>query len=128
MGLLAAFLAAAAQGCAAAAIGAGVGAAGGIAYTERGAQGDVKGDVRAVNQRAQSALREMGIKITGTQMKEAGKEQELQGKSKDDKDVSVKMALAGQDSTRVEVVARKGALQWDKDYAKEVLNRIVQQG
>ena len=64
-------------GCAAAAVGAG--AAGGIAYSDRGAKGDMKGKVTSVNQKAETALREMGIKITGNESKNSGGEKDLTG-------------------------------------------------
>ena len=38
----------------------------------------------------------------------------------------MKIVSAGEHLSTVEVDAHKGGLSWDKDYAKEVLARIVQ--
>lgn len=113
-------------GCAAAAVGAG-GAIGGIAYTDRGAKGDVKGDVKTVNRQATAALHEMNIRITGSEVKEAGKERTIDAKS-DKAEVSVKMTQATGNTTHVEVVAQESTLKWNKDYAKQVLASIINQG
>jgi len=110
-------------GCAAAAVGAG-GAAAGIAYTDRGAQSDVKGDVRQVNHQALAALQKMGIQVTGTEMKDSGKEHDVSAKS-GTTDVSLKLVQTTADTTHVEVVAQEGVLKWNKDYAKKVLAQII---
>lgn len=112
-------------GCAAATVGAG--AAAGIAYTDRGAKGDVKGNVQQVNEQAKDALKQMGIQLTGSEMKEAGKEQSLSGKS-GDTNISVNMKSASPNTTSVEVIARESAVKWNKDYAKKILTEIINQG
>ncbi len=123
--VLLSLLAGSLTGCAAAAVGA-AGAAGGIAYTDRGAQGDVKGDVEQVNQRATHALKSMGIQITGSELKNSGREQSISGKA-GGTDVSVKITQAGAGTTHIEVIAKESTLRWNKDYAKEILAKIVQQ-
>jgi uncharacterized protein (DUF849 family) len=111
-------------GCAAAAIGAG--AAGGIAYTERGAKGTAKGDVAAVTEKSRQALQNMGVQVTGSEIKNSGAQASLTGKS-GSKDVTVSLNSAQGNMTQVEVVAKEGALKWNKDYAGQVLSNIVQQ-
>ncbi len=111
------------SGCAAAAIGAG-GAAGGIAFTERGAKGDVKGPVSQVNERAKEALQEMQIQVTGNSSQNSGKEQSLDGKS-GSTEVSVKMSQSAHDMTHIEVIAKEGTLKWNKDYAQTILSKII---
>jgi hypothetical protein len=113
-------------GCAAAAVGA-AGVVGGIEYTDRGAKGDVKGSVQQVNQQAKTALKEMHIHVTGNEMKGSGKEQDLSGKS-GSTDISVSMTQAAADTTHVEVVARESTIKWNKDYAKQILAKIINQG
>jgi hypothetical protein len=66
----------------------------------------------------------MGIKVTGSEMKEAGKERDLNGKSSK-ADVSVSMKATNGGTTHVEVVAREGTIKWNKDYAREVLSKIA---
>lgn len=114
------------SGCAAL-VGAGAGGAGAIAFTERGAQGDVKGDVREVSQRAEAVFAQMGIQPTESKVKDSGKEQELSGKS-GETEVNVVIKATGKDSAHLEVVAREGMVKWNKDYAKEVLSKIISKG
>jgi hypothetical protein len=116
------------SGCAAVAVGAaaGVGAAGAIAYSERGAKGDVKGDVDQVKRQTEATFAQMGIHPTASATKKSGAEQELQGMVQG-LDVNVKIVAVNPEISHVEVEARSGALGWDKDYAKNVLSRIVQQ-
>ena len=109
-------------GCAAAALGGG--AAGGIAFTERGARGDVKGDVGRVQSQAKQALQEMNIQVTGNASQNSGKEQSLDGKS-GNTEVSVKMNQTTSDMTHIEVIAKEGTLKWNKDYAQQILSKIV---
>jgi hypothetical protein len=121
------FLASLAQlaGCAAAAVGgAAAGAAGAVAYSDRGAKSDVKGDPQSIHQKAEKVFSDMAIQTTGTQTKENG-ERDLSGKS-GNKDISVQMTPAANGTTHVEVIAREGTVKWNKDYAKEILSKIVE--
>jgi hypothetical protein len=113
-------------GCAAAALSA-AGAVGGVAYTDRGAEGEIKGDLDQVNLRASQTLKNMGIQITGNEMKGSGKEQSISGRS-GSTEVRVTMTRAAAGTTHIEVIAREGTLKWNKDYAKDILSRIVRQG
>lgn len=111
-------------GCAAAALGgAAAGAAGAVAYSDRGAKSDVKGDTQDINNKAQQVFSDMGIQTTGTQTKENG-EHDLTGKA-GDKEITVQMTPAGQNATHVEVIAKEGTVKWNKDYAKDLLSKIV---
>jgi hypothetical protein len=40
--------------------------------------------------------------------------------------VTVEMKGTGRNSTHVEVTAREGVLNWDKDHAKDILSRIIE--
>jgi hypothetical protein len=51
----------------------------------------------------------------------------LKGK-KGDLDVNIDINRETDKTTKVEVTARKNLAEWDKDYAKDVLNRIVEKG
>ena len=112
------------SGCAAAAVGA-AGAAGGIAYTDRGAKGDLKGDPSQINQNAKKVFQDMNIHVTDTSSSKAGKERSLEGKS-GTMDVSVDMEQQTSGLTHVEVVAKEGTLKWNKDYARDVLAKITE--
>lgn len=112
-------------GCAAAALGgAAAGAAGAVAYSDRGAKSDVKGDPQRINQKAEQVFSDLSIRTTGTQSKENG-ERELTGKA-GDKDITVQMTPAGNGTTHVEVIAKEGTVKWNKDYAKDLLSKIVE--
>ncbi len=106
---------------------AGAGAAGGIYLTSRGAESLVNKPVDAVAADAKAVMGEMGIVTDGESTKDGGDKREFKGKQ-GDLDVTVKLAREGDTSTKVEVSAQKNLAEWDKDYAKQVLQRIVEKG
>ena len=109
-------------GCAAAAVGAGAGGA--LYLTSRGAESIVNGRVGDVSQAVRATFTDLGIPVESTKTEEGGDEREISGK-KGDLDVNVKWERETSSTTKVEVTARKNAAEWDKDYAKDVLSRIV---
>lgn len=114
-----------ATGCMAAAAAAGAGA--GIYLTSRGAESMVQGSIEDVSARARSVLNEEGILLDESNMASGGDEREFKGK-KGDLDVTVELERESGSTTRVEVTARKNLAEWDKDYAQELLSRIVEKG
>lgn len=115
---------AAAPGCLAAAAGAGAGAAGAFAWTQRGASGTVAGSVDRVYGRTEAVFREMGITQTGQSSSDQGAERSLKG-SREELEVTVEIARESPSTSRVEVYARRSAVEWDRGYARDVLARIV---
>lgn len=114
-------------GCAAAPVSAAVGSgSGAVAYTDRGAKGDVQASVGDVDDRARDTFKEMGIALTDSAMRDSGNEQDLNGKY-GGTDVSIQMIKSAPSITHVEVMARESTLNWNKDYAKEILNKIASQ-
>ena len=111
-------------GCLAAAA---AGAAGGIYLTSRGAESVVQGPVDEIAGRAEAVMGEMGIVKDGESTEDGGSRQVLKGK-KGDLDVTIDIEQESESTAKVEVTARKNLAEWDKDYAKEVLNQIVQKG
>ena len=77
--------------------------------------------------RAEAVMGEMGIVKEGESTENQGDKQVLKGK-KGDLDVTINIERESSTTAKVEVTARKNLAEWDKDYAKEVLNRIVQKG
>jgi hypothetical protein len=122
---LTAALLAPAGGCVAAAAGAGAGSA--IYLTSRGASSTVKGSVSDVAARTRSVLDGEGITITETKTESEGDERSFKG-TKGDLDVSVDLKRDTPSTTKTEVSARKNLAEWDKDYAKVLLNKIVKGG
>lgn len=110
-------------GCLAAA--AGAGAAGGIYLTNQGASGVVDGSVNTVAGRIPGVLSEMGIQVTGHGTEDNGNEHNWAG-TRGDLEVKVELKRESDTTSRVNVSARENAVEWDKDFARSVVQRIVQ--
>jgi len=68
-----------------------------------------------------------GIVPDASSTENGGNKRELKGK-KGDLDVTIEMEQKTDKTTRVEVSARKNVAEWDKEYAQQVLQRIVEKG
>ena len=112
-----------AAGCVAAAA---AGAAGGIYATTRGVESLINGPVDQVAGRVPAVMQQMDITQTGSSTDNGGAKREFKGKHAD-LDVTVQLERQDSATTKTEVYARKNLAQWDKDYAREVLERLVQQ-
>jgi hypothetical protein len=122
---IAMMLAVSATGCVAAAA-AGAGAVGAVYATSRGVESVVNGSIDDVAARSRAVMREMGITMEGSKIDKGGAEREFKGKQ-GDLDVTVQLQQQDSKTTKVEVSARKNLAEWDKDYARQVLERIVKQ-
>ena len=111
-------------GCVAAAA---AGAAGGVYLTSRGAESLVSGSVDQVAARAQTVMKDMNIAPSAEKTETSGDKHELKGKQ-GDLDITIQMQRSDSATTKVEVYARKNLAEWDKDYARSVLERIVKKG
>lgn len=111
-------------GCLAAAA---AGAAGGIYLTSRGVESVVEGSVDQVAGRAEAVMSEMGIVKEGESTENQGDKHVLKGK-KGDLDVTIDIDRESPTTAKVEVTAQENLAEWNKDYAKEVLNGIVRKG
>jgi hypothetical protein len=109
-------------GCLAAAA---AGAAGGVYATTRGAESVVEGSVDQIAGRAEAVMSEMGIVKQGESTEDQGDKQVLKG-TKDELDITITINRETPTTAKVGVTARKNLAEWDKDYAKEVVSRIVQ--
>jgi hypothetical protein len=103
------------------------GAAGGVYLTTRGAESLVEGPIDEVTARAEAVMSEMQIAKDGESSERGGDERELKGK-KGDLDVTIQLRRENPTTTKVEVTARENLAEWDKEYAQQVLERIVKQG
>jgi hypothetical protein len=108
-------------GCVAAAA---AGAAGAIYATTRGVESLVAGSVDSVEARARGVMQQMNITEEGSSVDDQGAKRELKGKQ-GDLDVTIQMEQQDTATTKVEVYARKNLAEWDKDYARSVLDRII---
>jgi hypothetical protein len=113
-----------AAGCAAAAVGAAAGAAGGVYLTSRGAQSEVDGSVDQVATRAESVMKDLQIVPGTTSSSDGGQKREFKG-TKGDLDVTITLEGRGSNTTHVEATARKNFAEWDKNFAQDVVTRIV---
>jgi hypothetical protein len=111
-------------GCVAAAAG---GAAAGVYLTSRGAESVIESSVDEVASRSEAVMGEMGIVKQGESTEDQGDKHVLKGK-KGDLDVNIEINRESPTTSKVEVTARKNLAEWDKAYAKDVLNRIVEKG
>ena len=109
-------------GCLAAAA---AGAGAGIYLTTRGAESLVEGSIDQVASRARAVMNEEGIVPEASSTEEGGDERELKGK-KGDLDITIEMVEQSDRTTKVEVTARENLAEWDKEYAQELLQRIVE--
>lgn len=103
------------------------GAAGGIYLTTRGAESLVEGPIDEVATRAETVMNEMQIVKDGESSERGGDQRELKGK-KGDVDVTIQLRRESPTTTKVEVTARENLAEWDKDYAEQILRRIVEKG
>ncbi|HEX5520789.1 MAG TPA: DUF3568 family protein [Longimicrobiaceae bacterium] len=106
------------------AVAAGAGAAAAIAWTERGAKSQVEGTPDQLYSRSASVFQEMGIQQTGQSSGQEGGKRTLTG-SRGDLDVTVEITTRTPTTSDVEVYARKSAVEWDKNFARDVLTRII---
>ena len=106
------------------AVAAGAGAAGAIAWTNRGASSTVASPIDSVYARSTSAFQQSGVTQTGQSTQNSGAERTLTG-TKGDLEVSVDMKRATDSTTDVEVTAQRSPVEWDKNFARSVLERII---
>jgi hypothetical protein len=105
-------------------VAAGAGAAGAIAYTNRGATSVVPGSVDQAFDRAAAAFQQAGISETGRSTADNGRQRKLIG-TKGEYEVTAELNHTTDSTTKVEITARKSAVEYDKEMAKDILNRIV---
>lgn len=108
--------------CAAAAAGA-AGAVGAIAYNERGAETMVETSVSEAVRATEDVFADLGLTVTERDVEDDG-DVELTG-TRDDMRVVVDIEEEDSGLTSIEVTAREGTLQYDRDYAEDVLRRIM---
>lgn len=114
----------AASGCWAAAA-AGGGAAAGVYLSDQSAESTVNAPIADVALRTRTVLSEMRIEVEERDADLNDRELEIHGVAPDGDAVHVELQAAGS-TTRVRVSARENAVEWDRDYARSIVQRIVQ--
>jgi len=121
---LAVGLAAGTVGAGACVAAAAAGAAGAVYATTRGVGSLVASPITRVVSSAESVMKDMGIVQDATSSDNGGAKRELKGKH-GDLDVTIQMEQQDTATTKIEVSARKNLAEWDKDYARTVLDKII---
>ena len=111
-------------GCVVAAAGAGAG--GGVYFTQRGVESVVPASLDRTYDATQQAFQQLHVRETKTTAQPGGGEEkrEVEGAASD-REVTVTLQSEGRGSTRVQVIAKKSAVTWDKDFARRLLETIV---
>jgi hypothetical protein len=99
------------------------GAAAGIYLTDQGASGTVSSPLATVDTRTRTVLSDMGIQVT--ERKEENGEVEYHGTG-NQMDIAVELETADNGGTVVKASARKNTVEWDKEYARSIVQRITQ--
>lgn len=105
---------------------AGAGAGGGIYLTQRGAESVVPMTIDRAAGATRQAFDELKIRETksSTEQGADGEKREVEGTA-GDREISVTLKVESAGTTRVQVVAKRSAVTWDKDFARAVLDHIV---
>lgn len=108
-------------------VAAGAGAGGGVYYTSRGAESVVPASAGATFAATQRAFKHFKIERRSLTVEDEGRKRELEGRSEDrEADVTVKLEREDSNTTRVEVTARTSLVTWDKDFAREIVEKIIE--
>ena len=118
----------AAAGCLFVAAGAGVG--GGVYYTKRGAEAVVTARFDRVVAATQQALAQHGVRVEKSERKhdreEGKREAKFEGRNRDrETEVEVKLKQRKDGTVRIQVVAERSVVKWDREFAHRLLERIV---
>lgn len=105
-------------------VAAGAGAAGAVAYSNRGATSDIALTVDSTFTRTLNAFSALKITETGRSTDNSGATRRLTGKQ-GDIEVTVEMKRSTPTVTKIEVIARESAVDYDPDFARTVLGRIL---
>jgi len=109
-------------GCIAAAAAAGAGGA--VYVTTRGAEAVVEGQPASLEPRIRGALTHYNVSVTGTSTENGGDKQSWEGKA-GDLEVSVTAERQSPTTTKLTVTAKRNVADWDKEFAEQVLQRVV---
>lgn len=115
-------------GCVAAVVAAaGAGAGAGIYLTTRGASSLVDGSLDVLAERTLAVFREARVQRTATETQEDGSGRTYRGFA-DEMEITVKLERESATVTRVTVYAKRSTVEWDREYARALLRRIVTRG
>ncbi len=123
-GLALAIAAVGSVGCAAAA-GAAAGA-GAVEYVQAASpESAVNGTLDQATSWTLAAFQDLGISVTENDLKDSGQKREIEGKSGSGESVHVTLQPQANGTTSVHVTAKKNTVEYDKQYARQVLAQIM---
>ena len=105
--------------------GAAAGAAGAVAYSDRGARSEVAVSVDSLARVVEATFSSMNISVTERTRKEDGSEQHLKGKT-GETEINVDINQDQAPTTKIQITAHKNVVDYDKEYARDILKRILQ--
>lgn len=98
----------------------------GIYFRDQIAESVVPGDLPVVAARARAVLAEMGVTVESREADPHDIDLEIRGAGPDGQAVRVKLREDADENTRVRASVRKSAVEWDRQYARIIVERIVQ--
>jgi uncharacterized protein YdgA (DUF945 family) len=112
-------------GCVIAAAGAGAG--GTVYFTGNGVESIITSSTDAALAATERAFEHFQLTRTEFKEEDGGAKLRVKGKTKDDEtDVTVTLERESGDTTRLEVTAKTSLVTWDKDFAREIAEKIVE--
>lgn len=105
---------------------AGAGAGGGIYFTSQGVESVVPGGVEAVATATERAFEHFDLTRTELRVEPDNRVLRAEPSAGGDPQVTVTIRQEGEGTTRVEVKARTSVVTWDKEYARELIEKIVE--
>jgi hypothetical protein len=108
-------------------VAAGAGAGGAVYFSGQGVESILTTSIDNSQAAAEQAFSQFGLSRTEFKEQEDGARRELKGRTSDEEtEVTVSLRAEEGGSTRLQVTARKSLVTWDKDFAREVAEKIVE--
>jgi hypothetical protein len=98
----------------------------GIYFRDQMAESVVSGDLPVVAARTRAVLAEMGVTVESRQAEPHDIDLDIRGAGPGGEAVRVKLREDADENTRVRASVRKSAVEWDRQYAHTIVERIVQ--
>jgi hypothetical protein len=102
------------------------GAPTGVYFRDQIAESVVRGDLPVVAAHAREVLAEMGVTVESREADPHDIDLEIRGAGPDGQAVRVKLREDADENTRIRASVRKSAVEWDRQYARIIVERIVQ--
>jgi hypothetical protein len=85
----------------------------------------VPGDLLAVSTRTRAVLADMGVTVVSREAEPSDLELEIRASGPEGQAVHVELAEDAFGNTRIRASVRKNTLEWDREYARTIVERIV---